>query len=181
MRTINIIGEINDTLIKNTLEKIFEIEKTDNEIITNNNKLSNKKDHKQLEDLIINITSVGGYVHGFNAIYDALSKLKCKVITRGYGLCASAGFWLMLVGDERYAGKNTRFLYHTLAYDNGYDKLQFHIDRIEVTEKIQKKLEKIILEKTKITQEMLDEHRKDDWNMFFDEALELGIIQGEIA
>lgn len=181
MRTINIIGEINDALIKDVLEKIFEIEKADNEIIASNSKLLNKSDHKELEDLVINITSVGGYVHGFNAIYDALSKLKCKVITRGYGLCASAGFWLMLAGDERYAGKNTRFLYHTLGYDNGYDMLQFHKERLEASEKLQKNLEKIIIERTKITQEMLDEHRKDDWNIFFDEALKLNIIHGEIS
>ncbi|MFU2417168.1 ClpP family protease [Peptacetobacter sp. AB800] len=180
MRTINIIGEINDKTIKDVLEKIFEIEKEDNKILKANSKMLLKTDHKELEDLTINITSVGGLVYGFNAIYDALSKLKCKVITRGFGLCASAGFWLMLAGDERYAGKNTRFLYHTLGYDNGYDMLQFHKERLETSEKLQKNLEKIIIEKTNITQDMLDEHIKDDWNIFFDEAVKLNVIQGEI-
>lgn len=180
MRTINIIGEINDKTIKDVLEKIFEIEKEDNKILEANSKMLLKADHKELEDLTINITSVGGLVYGFNAIYDALSKLKCKVITRGFGLCASAGFWLMLAGNERYAGKNTRFLYHTLGYNNGYDMLQFHKERLEASEKLQKNLEKIIIERTKITQEMLDEHRKDDWNIFFDEAVKLNVIQGEI-
>lgn len=180
MRTINIIGEINNETIKDVLEKIFEIEKKDNEILKANSKMLLKADHKELEDLTINITSVGGLVYGFNAIYDALSKLKCKVITRGFGLCASAGFWLMLAGDERYAGKNTRFLYHTLGYNNSYDMLRFHKERLETSEKLQKNLEKIIIEKTNITQDMLDEHRKDDWNIFFDEAVKLNVIQGEI-
>lgn len=180
MRTINIIGEIDDKIIKDVLEKIFEIEKEDNKILEANRKMLLKADHKELEDLTINITSVGGLVYGFNAIYDALSKLKCKIITRGFGLCASAGFWLMLVGDKRLAGKNTRFMYHSLAYNNGYDNLYSHEDKVELCKKEQQKLDDIIIQKTNITQKMLDEHKKEDWNIFFDEAIKLNIIHEEI-
>lgn len=140
----------------------------------------NESDHKKLEDLIINITSVGGLVYGTNAIYDALSKLKCKVITRGYGSCSSGGFYLLLAGEERYAGKNTEFLYHTMSYGKRYEKLQNHIDYADFQKKVQKNLDNIVLEKTDITKSMLKEKRKEDWWMQYDEALKLGVIHGEI-
>lgn len=180
MRTINLIGEINDTTIKEVLEQIFKIEQEDNKIIEQNKKLSNKNDHIQLEDLTVNITSVGGLVYGFNAMYDALSKLKCKIITRGFGLCSSGGFYLMLAGQERFAGKGTEFLYHTLGYGLWYAKLQYHIEHAEYQNKVQERLDSIVLEKTNITKEMLKDKRKEDWWMLFDEALELGVIHGEI-
>lgn len=180
MRTINIIGGIDEKLTKEVLEKIFQIENNDNKIIESNNKLSDVKDHVKLEDLTINITSTGGYVYGTNAMYDDLCKLKCKVITIGYGLCASGGLYLLLAGEERYAGKNTEFLYHTMSYASWNDKIQNHIDYANFQNRIQENLDNIVLEKTKITKEMLKEKRKEDWSMLFDEALELGIINGEI-
>lgn len=180
MRVINLIGEINDKLTKEVLEQIFKIEQADLKIIEENNKMANKKYHKELEDLTVNITSVGGNVSGTCAIYDALSKLKCKVITRGFGLCSSGGFWLLLVGKERYAGKNTSFLYHTMSYGMWYEKVQNHMDYANYSNKAQEKLDDIVLEKTKITKEMLESKRKDDWWMLYDEALELGVIHGEI-
>jgi len=179
MRVINLIGRIDDGLTKSILEEIFKIEQEDNKIIEANEKLADKKNYKELEDLTINITSVGGLVYGVNAIYDALSKLKCKVITRGFGLCASGGFYLLLTGDERYAGKNSNFLYHTMGYGY-YGKLQEHLDFGEYQNKVQERLDKIVLEKTKITQNMLDEHRKEDWWLNFEEAMDLGIVQGVI-
>ncbi|WP_024622492.1 ATP-dependent Clp protease proteolytic subunit [Metaclostridioides mangenotii] len=179
MRVINLIGEINDGLTKTILEEVFKIEQEDKKIIEANEKLADKKDYKELEDLTINITSVGGLVYGVNAIYDALSKLKCKVITRGFGLCASGGFWLMLAGDERYAGKNTNFLYHTMSYGY-YGKLKECLDYASYQNQVQERLDKIILEKTKITQKLLEEHRKEDWWLNFEEAFDLDIIQGEI-
>lgn len=180
MRTINLIGEIDEKLTKEILTKIFEIEQEDLKIIEENSKLADEKDHKKLEDLTINITSVGGLVYGFNAMYDALSKLQCKVITRGFGLCSSSGFYLMLAGEERYAGKGTEFLYHTLGYGMWHEKLQYHIEHAEYNNKVQERLDAIVMDKTNITKEMLKEKRKEDWWMLFDEALELGVIQGEI-
>ena len=180
MRVINIIGEINDKLTKEILEQIFKIEQEDLKIIEANKKMANESDHKKLEDLTINITSVGGLVYGTNAIYDALSKLSCKVITKGYGLCSSGGFYLLLAGEERYAGKNTEFLYHTMGYGSWYNKLQNHIDYANHQDKVQELLDSIVLEKTNITKEMLNSKRKDDWFMLYDEALELGIIHGEL-
>ena len=43
-----------------------------------------------------------------------------------------------------------------------------------------KKLKEITLKNTKITEELYDEHIKDDWWLFADEAKELGIVD-EIA
>lgn len=180
MRTINLIGEIDDKLTKEVLKEIFKIEQDDNKIIEDNKKMVDESDHKKLEDLTINITSIGGLVYGTNAIYDALSKLKCKVITRGYGLCSSGGFYLLLAGQERYAGKNTEFLYHTMSYGTWYKKIQDHIEYAAFQNKVQENLDEIVLEKTKITKEMLKDKRKEDWFMLFDEALKLGVIHGEI-
>lgn len=179
-RVINIFGEIEEDITKTVLKKIFKIAKEDEKTIKENEKLLSKKDHKDLEDVVVNIMSVGGCVFCTSAIYDALSNLKCKVITNGYGLCSSGGFWLLLAGKERYAGKGTQFLYHTMSYGTWYDKLQDHIDKADHFNRVQTHLDGIIIEKTDITKEMLESHRKDDWWLIFNEAVKLGVIHGEI-
>ena len=180
MRMINIIGEIDANTIKEVLNEIFKIENADNEILESNSKLANRDDHQQLEDLYVNIISLGGSVYGATAIYDALKNLKCKVITRGFGTCCSSALFILLAGNERYAGKNTEFLIHSLSYDMNYVKLADHIDLAKHHKKLQEKMDKVILDETEITKEMLKDKEREDWLLFFDEALELKIIDGEI-
>lgn len=179
MRTINIIGEINEENIKNILEEIFLIEKQDNEIIENNSKLANKDDHKKLEDLYVNISSEGGKCYGAAGIFDALSNLKCKVITRAFGSCCSAGLIIFLAGEERYAGRNTEFLHHVMSYGLSSNLIN-HIDISIFQKKIQGKFNEIIINRTNITKEMLEKNERKEWFMTYEEALELGITHGEI-
>lgn len=176
MRTINIIGEINESLTKEVLDKILHIEKEDCEILEVNEKLANEEDKQELEDLVVNITCPGGLTYGAMAIYDALTGLSCNIITRGFGLCASGGFWILLAGDTKLACENTEFLYHTMAYGSRYEKLYNHVDYADHNIKLQDKLDKIVIDNTKITRDMLKNRKKDDWFMLIDEALELGII-----
>ena len=175
MRTLNILGEIDDKLIKETLEKIFEFEKEDNKIIEDNKKLVNKSEHKKLEDIIININTGGGICSGFNAICDSLKNLKCKKITRGFGWIASCGLWLFLIGDERIAGEGTEFLYHQMSYGLRGD-IRHHKDYAEYNTRIDNKMMEYVINRTKITKEMLDKYETRDWWFEYDEAVELGVV-----
>ncbi|MBY6838693.1 ATP-dependent Clp protease proteolytic subunit [Clostridium botulinum] len=176
MRYINIIGQIDDKLIKDVLEQLYKIEKEDNDIINNNSKLIDKKDYKEIEDLTINITTNGGYCYGFYAIWDIIKKLKCKIITRAYGQCESCGIFLFLMGEERYAGEFTEFLHHKMSYSYPYSKLQEHVNIAEYRVKQDKREDEYIISRTNITKDMLDKYKLADWWFDYEEAVKLGVV-----
>jgi ATP-dependent Clp protease protease subunit len=175
MRYINIIGEIDNDLIKDVLQQLYKIEQEDNKIEQDNLKLVNKDDYKKLEDLTINITTSGGYNYGFYAIWDIIKRLKCKIITRTYGKCMSCGLWLLLMGDERYSGEYTNFLFHRMSYEME-GKIKNHKSYQEFQEKCEEKMLNFIVERTNITREMLDKYILGEWWFDYEEAVKLGII-----
>lgn len=179
MRNINIIGEIDKDLIKDVLQQLYKIEQEDSKIIEDNSKLANKNDYKKLEDLTINITTNGGYGYGFFAIWDIVKRLKCKIITRTFGQCDSCGIFLFLMGEERYAGEFTEFLYHKMAYGYPYAKLEEHMNMADYRNKQDKKMSEYIISRTNITQKMLDNYTLADWWFDYDEAVKLGIVNKE--
>lgn len=178
-RVINIFSDIDDDMASSILKQIFKIKKEDDEIIKENKKMASIKDHKELEPVIVNIMTWGGYVTCVCAIHDALKTLDCKVITKGYGVCSSGGFYLLFAGTERLAGKNTSFLYHTML-GACFGRLKDMKDSVEHNEAMQNKLDAMVLADTKITKEVLNEKHRQDWWLTYEEALELGIIHGEI-
>lgn len=168
MRIINLIGDINYNSARDVLKEIFAIEQED---------AKNIKEGEDLEDLVVNIMSGGGDLTSSLAIHDALSNLKCKVITRAFGECASGAFTVLLAGDIRRASKHTEFLHHCMSY-NGKMTIHQHKDYYDFNIKIHEDIEQIIIDKTNITKEMLLERKKEDWMMHYDEALDLGVIHG---
>lgn len=176
MRTINIFGEISNNLINEVLEQILKFEEEDNEIVKENLKLVNKEDRIELEDITINICSNGGYCKGFYAIHDALLNLKCKKITRGFGMIASTGLALFLIGDVRIAGKFSEFLYHSMSYSLRDSDITHHNDYIIFQKTQESKMNNFLIEKTKFNEELIKEYETRDYWFDYDTAVALGVI-----
>lgn len=176
-RVINIFDGFDNELLKETMIKLLKWEEEDNLIIKmNNDKAKPEKDLKKLlKPITINIVSPGGEVRVCMSIVDMLKSFKGKIITRGLGEVCSAGFYLFCIGDERIAGKNTQFLYHVMSYGD-WGKISDKRETLEFLEKIQEKLDNLVVEKTKLTHKMLTKYDSKDWWLTAEEAKEFDIV-----
>ena len=130
------------------------------------------KDRKEIR---IYITSNGGdVVSGFAAI-DAVITSKTPVHTIAVGCAASMGILLLMAGHTSSAYENTVLLIHdgSLAVNGSSRKAK---STMVFYEKLDERVKKYILSNTEISEEKYDEKADDEWFMFADEALELGII-----
>ena len=76
------------------------------------------------------------------------------------------------------AYENTTLMYHQLSWGSGFGKLR-DIDEMNTQiKKDQERLDKFILDNTRITKEQIENmnEKKKDWFMDVEEALKLGVI-----
>ena len=136
---------------------------------------------KKLPELSIIISSYGGEVDVANSIISYMEYLKSKgvfITTIACGFAKSSGMLIFLHGNRR------------IFMDKDYTVLMWHQPKLSVRDK---KLddyddfglhslhkwkinEKYLINNTKVTRDILDKHKHDDWYIYYDEALELGII-----
>ena len=136
---------------------------------------------KKVPELSIIISSYGGEVDVANSIISYMEYLKSKgvfITTIACGFAKSSGMLIFLHGNRR------------IFMDKDYTVLMWHQPKLSVRDK---KLddyddfglhslhkwkinEKYLINNTKVTRDILDKHKHDDWYIYYDEALELGII-----
>jgi ATP-dependent Clp protease protease subunit len=125
----------------------------------------------------IYIDSYGGSVYQCFGLLSVMEKSKTPIHTIVTGCAMSCGFMMLISGHKRFAHKLSTPLYHQVS-SGGWGKLKDLEEDIEETRRLQKIIEKITLEKTKISKERLKDvfERKIDWFMDSDEALRLGVV-----
>lgn len=133
---------------------------------------------KPFPRITIEISSPGGDVHYGSAMLDRIDEMKMlgiNVDTTARGLCYSMGFILFLTGEQRYGGRWTTFMNHASSSRQvGY--LEDIKNNVAFLEMMDDKFDELILEKTKMTRERLNQAKlKCDW-IGYEEAIELGII-----
>lgn len=133
---------------------------------------------KPFPRITIEISSPGGDVHYGSAMLDRIDEMKMlgiNVDTTARGLCYSMGFILFLTGEQRCAGRWTTFMNHASSSRQvGY--LEDIKNNVAFLEMMDDKFDELILEKTKMTRERLNQAKlKCDW-IGYEEAIELGII-----
>lgn len=149
-------------------------------------RIKKQDDFKNLpkEDRIITIelSSGGGSITDGNFLMGKIEKFKeeygYKIITRVNGYAYSMAFMIFIMGTEREIYRYSDVMIHDAATGmNGYMKADEINDLNEWFKRDWVKTKKIIIEKTKITDEQLEDMkaRKLDWFMESDEALELGV------
>lgn len=176
MRYLNIIGTIDDKLIKETTEQLLKFEQEDLKIIEENKKYNNDKDKKDLEDITINITTNGGSCYGFFTFVGILERMKCRIITIANGECFSCGIPLFLMGDERYSNKYCDFMIHGASTKFYFDYLKNTENDLLTCKMQDKRIDDYIISKTNITQDQLDKSKLQCWWFDYDEAIKLGVV-----
>lgn len=122
----------------------------------------------------IYIDSRGGILEETFTIIDAISMSKTPVITINIGKAYSGGFFVFMSGHNRIAYKSSSFMFHEGSCGNAGDAGKFR-NFASFYDKQLAYIKKLVLYYTKITEEEYERHIKDDWWLFAEEALELGI------
>ena len=161
-RTINILGEIDDSIIETVILPLKRMEAE-----------SEKPIH-------INIHTTGGSVWDSLVLLDILDKITCPVVIEVLGYAMSMGIYILMAGKHN---PNVKVIAHSfsmglihagsvsLVGDNRKVKeIQRFNDRIEA------KLKDFVLTHSKITAEEYEEHEAEEWYLLAEDMLRLGII-----
>ena len=166
-KRLNIIGDFNEDLLKYVRDFA-------------NNLYFLPEDDCRLVEVII--SSHGGEVAVLFSILDILDEIKetwgATIVTIAEGFAESCGAILFLYGDVKECGKHAEIMIHELSY-GVHSCLADHKRELKRSEKMQKKINKIITEHSPITEKQLNKWYKEDGDKFldYDDLLELGVIE----
>ncbi len=129
----------------------------------------------------IYIDSYGGQVYQCFGLIGVMEKSKTPIHTIVTGAAMSCGFMILINGHERFAYQHATPLYHQVS-SGFYGKVKDIEEKLEETKRLQKKIEEMTLQLTKISKKKLDDILKNkvDWYMSADEALKLGVVDSII-
>lgn len=182
-KDFNKIIEIADALNRTII--IEEIDEESGVVAENLIRFWNRYDNEnnipieERQPIKIYIDSPGGYLTSTFTIVDAIELSKTPVWTINIGCAYSGGFFIFIAGHKRIAYPLSSFLYHEGAGGASGDANKFQ-NQADFYKKQRQKLKEITLKYTKISEDLYNEHVKDDWWLFAEEAINLGIAD-EIA
>lgn len=183
VKDFNKILEISDTLNRTII--IEDIDEESGVVAENLIRFWNRYDEEsnipveERQPIKIYLDSPGGYLTSTFTIVDSIRLSKTPIWTINIGCAYSGGFFIFIAGHRRIAYPLSSFLYHEGNASTSGDANKFQ-NQADFYKKQRQKLKEITLKYTKITEELYNEHIKDDWWLFADEAIELGIAD-EIA
>lgn len=129
---------------------------------------------EEREPIKIYIDSCGGSLTDAFTIIDSIRMSKTPVITIATGCAYSAGFFIFISGHKRIAYPHASFLYHEGSATNGGTAGQFRnfadFYDIQLTQ-----LKQIVLDYTDINEDEYNKHKKDDWWMTAEDAINYGM------
>lgn len=130
---------------------------------------------EQRKPITIYVTSNGGCVISGLSLLSVIEKSGTPVHTIGIGICASMGALLLMGGHKRFCYKDTTILLHdgSLALQSTSKKAK---QTMEYYDKLEDRLRDFIVSKTGISEELYNTKEDEEWYLFGDEALELGIV-----
>lgn len=125
----------------------------------------------------IYIDSYGGQVYQCFGLLGVMDKSKTPIHTIVTGAAMSCGFMILISGHKRFGYSLSTPLYHQVS-TGFYGKIQDMEESLKETKRLQKKIEEITLDRTRITEKELKKilRKKIDWYMSAEEALNLGVI-----
>ena len=143
--------------------------------------LWNKQDEKmkipveERKPIKIFIYTCGGGVEEIFHIADIIDLSKTPVYTYNMGIALSAGLDILISGHKRFALKNSKALYHS-----GSAGIQGTAEQVQSqTAQYSKQLEVLnnrVLERTKISKDLLKKKKKTEWYITGQEQADLGIV-----
>lgn len=125
--------------------------------------------------IYLHINSDGGGIFDGFAGMDAILKCKTPIITVIDGCCASAGTFLSLAGSHRQMNKHAHILIHQLSsgFWGKYGEIK---DEMKNLNKFMDMMRAVYIEKTKLSEEKINEILEHDIWFTAEEALNYGLI-----
>ena len=124
----------------------------------------------------LHIHSGGGDLFSGLAAIDTIQNMKTPIHTYVQGSVASAATLMSVCGAKRFMYKNSVMLIHQISTAMMYGKYHEFLDEIENQNLLMDKVKSIYREKTKLTDEQLDDMLKHDLWLSADKCLELGLV-----
>ncbi len=123
------------------------------------------------------IDSYGGLVYQCFGLIGVMEKSKVPIHTIATGAAMSCAFMILISGHRRFAYTHATPLYHQVS-SGFWGKVQDMEESLEESKRLQKKIEKMVLDKTSISKDKLKQVLKNkvDWYMTSKEALRLGVV-----
>ncbi len=125
-------------------------------------------------EIFLHITTNGGCIYSAFSIIDCFKSLSIPVNTVIDSNVSSAGTIISIHGNKRYICPNSYVLIHELR-SGCWGKLAYIDDTYKNCLKIQDHINKIYLDKTKITKKFLKEILVKDLELNADECINMGI------
>ena len=186
-RTITIFNDVDESSMSADIEKIFQINQSDEEWIRNLYNILNASCAKfdssvvEMPHIQVLLSTYGGDVYDGLSLYDAIKNSNTEVdITFDitcFGKIMSMGIIILLASKNRKAYRNTTFMIHEIS-SGAIGKLADLEESVDEAKRLNKVLFDIIEKETRITKSQLEEiyNKKQDWFITAEEALKLGII-----
>ena len=176
-RQIILNGEITPSVIEKITMQIFSFNEQD-DISEQTDKLFDRRNNA----IRLYINSPGGDLISGLSVVSAIRSSRTPVVTYALGMAASAAFVVLAAGHVRVAQPTSLLMYHQLISGGGSQKLYDMIDDVELSKKLQKSIDDVIISCTKLTKQQLDEINKFKQDKYFSskEAKKHGIIDAII-
>lgn len=171
-RKIFISGEIDDLMAKDVVEAINKINFWDDR------QEAKAKDQKWVRKPIeMQINSIGGSIYDGFAIIAAMDASKAEINTSVYGQAMSMGLLILLCGKHRSIHQYGTIMYHELSSSMS-DKLEEQKRNIAESIRLQKLLDKIVLQRSKLKKTTLDQIKKIAADLYITakQAKDFGIV-----
>ena len=128
------------------------------------------------------IDSPGGAVYSCLGLLGVMGQSETPVHTLVTGAAMSAAFTILACGHKRYAYEHATMMQHQAAY-GAWGTIKEISDTHKEMKKLNKKLNRIILDHTYISKKQLLKFSKmkQDWYMDAKLALKLGVVDGIIS
>ena len=182
-RTITIFNDVDESSMSSAIEKILQINQSDEEWIRNLYNILNASCAKfdssviEMPHIQVLLSTYGGNVYDGLSLYDAIKNSNTEVDITCFGKIMSMGIIILLASKNRKAYRNTTFMIHEIS-SGAIGKLADLEESVDEAKRLNKVLFDIIEKETKITKTQLKEiyNKKQDWFITAEEALKLGII-----
>jgi ATP-dependent Clp protease protease subunit len=173
-RTLFFAKQVDQSSIESLTKSILEINENDNLLKKMYAVYDLEYSPKPIK---IMIDSFGGSVYAILGLLAIMDESKTPIHTYVTGAAMSCGFMLLIHGHKRFAYKHATPLYHQVS-SGTMGKVKDMEEKLEEAKRLQGILEKLTLEKTKISAKKLEKvyKTKKDWYMTAKEAIKLGVV-----
>ena len=182
-RIINLFGDICEDSVKNTIEKIVDINIKDNEYVQTAANIINSIgfvvdiNNINLPPITINLSTYGGVCYDGFSLCDSIRTSTTPIRIVCYGKIMSMGIPILLSASHKVSHKNTIFMIHGTAAGTG-GKVESIKEDVNEYSRLEKQLVDYICEHSKFPRKKLEKiiEHKSDYFFTAEEALKYKII-----